>query len=85
MEIWDVFHILCVCICMYTYIYIHIYIYIIHMYVYVYIYMEYHDIISWEFHYGYHGLKWGYIRGYIGGYKGIGIDYFRGEYTAIGK
>jgi hypothetical protein len=42
--------------------------------------MGYHDIISWEFHYGYHGLKWGYI----GGYNGIGIDYFRGEYTAIG-
>ena len=24
----------------------------------IYIYMVYHDIISWEFHYGYHGLKW---------------------------
>jgi hypothetical protein len=54
--------------------------FIYYVYIYMYIYMGYHDIISWEFHYGYHGLKWGYI----GGYNGIGIDYFRGEYTAIG-
>jgi hypothetical protein len=29
-------------------------------------------------------FKMGIYWGYIGGYNGIGIDYFRGEYTAIG-
>ena len=46
------------------------FIYYVYIYICIYIYMGYHDIISWEFHYGYHGLKWGYIGDILGDITG---------------